>query len=130
MRSRAKALTLVSTSGAIGAQSGALLVEAQIDNTDGALKPGDYAQVTFNLPAASGAVSLPASALMFRHEGMAVAVVGPDGRVTMKPVTIARDLGTRVDIASGLAPGDAVVDNPPDSLVGGQRVRIAAAARG
>jgi RND family efflux transporter MFP subunit len=122
--------TLVSTSGAIGAQSGALLVEAQLDNPDGALKPGDYAQVTFNLPAASGAVSLPASALMFRHEGMDVAVVGPDAHVTMKPVTIARDLGTRVDIATGLAPGDDVVDNPPDSLASGQRVRVAAATRG
>jgi multidrug efflux system membrane fusion protein len=120
--------TLVSTAGAIGAQSGALLVEAQLDNADGSLKPGDYAQVTFNLPAASGAMSLPASALMFRHEGMAIAVVGPDGRVTMKPVTVARDLGTRVDIATGLAPGDAVVDNPPDSLVSGERVRVAVAA--
>jgi RND family efflux transporter MFP subunit len=120
--------TLVSTSGSIGAQSGALLVEAQIDNPDGALKPGDYVQVTFNLPAASGGVSLPASALVFRHEGMAVALVGSDGRVTMRPVTIARDLGTRVDIATGLTPGDAVVDNPPDSLANGERVRVAAAA--
>jgi multidrug efflux system membrane fusion protein len=122
--------TLVSTSGAIGAQSGALLVEAQLDNPDGALKPGDYAQVTFNLPPGSGAVSLPASALMFRHEGMAVAVVGRDGRVTMKPVAIARDLGTRVDIAIGLGPGDAVVDNPPDSLAPGERVRVAASGHG
>jgi RND family efflux transporter MFP subunit len=121
--------TLVSTSGAIGAQSGALLAEAQIDNTDGALKPGDYVQVTFNLPGQAGVVRVPAGALMFRHEGMAVAVVGPQGRVAIKPVTIARDLGTTVEIATGLAPGDAVIANPPDSIVNGEVVRVAGAGK-
>jgi multidrug efflux system membrane fusion protein len=119
--------TLVSTAGAIGAQSGALLTEAQIDNTDGALKPGDYVQVSFNLPAQTGTLSVPASALMFRRSGMAVAVVGPGGRVEMRPVSIGRDQGTTVDIATGLEPGDAVIDNPPDSLVNGEQVRIAGA---
>ena len=122
--------TLASTSGAIGAQSGALTVEAQIDNADGALKPGDYVQVTFQLPAQAGAVRLPAGALMFRHEGMAVAVVGPQGRVTIKPVTIARDLGATVEIATGLSPGDAVIANPPDSIVNGEVVRVAGASGG
>jgi RND family efflux transporter MFP subunit len=122
--------TLASTSGAIGAQSGALLAEAQIDNADGALKPGDYVQVTFDLPAQAGALRLPAGALMFRHEGMAVAVVGPQGHVIIKHVTIARDLGTTVEIATGLSPGDAVIANPPDSVVGGEVVRVAAAGGG
>jgi membrane fusion protein, multidrug efflux system len=121
--------TLVSTSGAIGAQSGALLVEAQIDNPDGALKPGDYVQATFALPASSGSLRLPANAVMFRQSGLAVAVVGANGRVTLKPVSIARDLGTTVEIATGLTAGDAVIANPPDSLVDGEPVRIAAAAR-
>jgi RND family efflux transporter MFP subunit len=120
--------TLASTSGAIGAQSGALLVEAQLDNADGALKPGDYVQVSFNLPAQAGAVRVPAGALMFRHDGMAVAVVGPHGHVTIKPVTIARDLGSAVEIAIGLSPGDAVIANPPDSIVNGEVVRVAGAA--
>ncbi len=122
--------TLVSTSGAIGAQSGALLAEAQIDNPDGALKPGDYVQATFALPASSGSLRLPANAVMFRQSGLAVAVVGPDGRVTLKPVSIARDLGTTVEIATGLAPNDAVIANPPDSLIDGERVRVTAALAG
>jgi RND family efflux transporter MFP subunit len=121
--------TLVSTSGAIGAQSGALLAEAQIDNTDGALKPGDYVQVTFNLPGQAGVVRVPAGALMFRHEGMAVAVVGPQGHVIIRPVTIARDLGTTVEIATGLSPGDAVIANPPDSIVNGEVVRVVGAGK-
>jgi RND family efflux transporter MFP subunit len=117
--------TLVSTSGAIGAQSGALLAQAQIDNPDAALKPGDYVQATFALPAVGGTLRLPANALMFRQSGMAAAVVGPGDRVTLKPVTIARDLGTTVEIAAGLSPSDAVIANPPDSLVSGERVRLA-----
>jgi len=124
--------TLVSTSGAIGVQSGALLAEAQIDNADGALKPGDYVQASFDLPAPAGALRLPASALMFRHAGMAAAVLGPDDRVVLKPVTIGQDNGATVEIASGLSAGDRVIDNPPDSLVAGERVRVAppAATRG
>jgi RND family efflux transporter MFP subunit len=116
--------TLVSTSGAIGAKTGALLAEAQIDNRDGALKPGDYAQVTFDLPSPAGTVRLPASALMFGHAGMQVAVVGADNRVRLEPVTIARDLGVAVEIAGGIAPGAAVIDNPPDSLVNGESVKV------
>ncbi len=122
--------TLVSTSGAIATQSGALLAEAQLDNADGALKPGDYVQVTFSMPAQAGTLRLPASALMFGNDGMTVGVVGPQGRVSMKKVTIARDLGATVEIATGLSPTDAVIDNPPDSLVDGEVVRVARAGQG
>jgi membrane fusion protein, multidrug efflux system len=117
--------TLVSASGAVSAQSGTMLAELQTDNPDGALKPGEYAQVRFALPAMAGVVRLPASALMFRRKGMAVATVGPGDRVVMKPVVIARDLGASVEVANGLSAGDRVIDNPPDSLTDGERVRVA-----
>ena len=121
--------TVAEKAGAIGTQSGAQLVEAQTDNPDGALEPGDYAQVTFQLPAQGGAVRVPASALLFRHDGMNVAVVGADDRVTLKQVTVASDLGATVELATGVAPTDRVIDNPPDSLADGERVRIAAPGR-
>lgn len=117
--------TLVSTSGAIATQTGALLTEAQLDNADGALKPGDYVQVTFSMPAQAGTLRLPASALIFGNDGMTVGVVGARGRVMIKKVTIARDLGATVEIATGLSPSDAVIDNPPDSLMDGELVRVA-----
>jgi len=56
---------------------------------------------------------------------MAVATVSRSGKVTLKPVTIARDLGATVEIASGLSPSDRVIDNPPDSLEAGEQVRTA-----
>jgi RND family efflux transporter MFP subunit len=117
--------TLVSTSGAIATQTGALLTEAQLDNADGALRPGDYVQVTFSMPAQAGTLRLPASALIFGNDGMTVGVVGARGRVMIKKVTIARDLGATVEIATGLSPSDAVIDNPPDSLMDGELVRVA-----
>jgi multidrug efflux system membrane fusion protein len=120
--------TLTSTSGAIGAQSGALTAELQIDNADGALKPGDYAQVTFDLPGQAGAMRLPASALIFKHDGMNVAVVGPGDHVILKHVIVGQDLGTDVELSAGIAPGDRVIDNPPDSIAAGELVRIAAPA--
>jgi len=121
--------TLVSTSGAIGAQSGALLAELQIDNADNALKPGDYVQATFDLPGQTGGLQAPASALIFEHDGMNVAVVGPNNRVTLKHVTVGRDLGVAVELSSGLQPNDRVIVNPPDSIADGEVVRIAAPQR-
>jgi multidrug efflux system membrane fusion protein len=120
--------SLDTTATAITPQTGTLLVQFQIDNADHALKPGDYVQVHFDLPATAAAIQAPPSALIFRDSGMAVAVVGPDGRAVIKPVTLGRDFGTTVEIASGLAASDRVIDNPPDSLRAGDEIRIAAAA--
>jgi RND family efflux transporter MFP subunit len=118
---------LAASADAITPQSGTLLIQLQIDNTDRALKPGDYAQVRFNLPP-NGAIQVPATALMFRDNGMSVALVGAGGRVTMKPVTVVQDLGTTVEVAGALTSADRVIDSPPDSLRPGDQVRIAVPA--
>jgi len=115
---------LVSDADAINSQS-SLLVEFEVDNGQGLLKPGEYAQVNFGLPGTGAMLRLPASALMFRAEGLEVATVGRDNRIVMKPITIATDLGTQVIVGSGLTAADRVVNNPPDSLSNGDRVRIA-----
>jgi len=120
--------TLATTATAITPQTGSLLIQFQIDNADHALKPGDYVQVSFDLPATAEAIQAPPSALMFRDSGMAVAVVGPGQRAVIKPVTLGRDFGGTVEIATGLGPGDRVIDNPPDSLRNGDEIRLAAAS--
>jgi RND family efflux transporter MFP subunit len=113
---------LDTTANAISEQSNALLVEFFADNPDGILKPGGFAQVSIHLSAPANIVSVPASAVMFNEGGLRVATVSADNRVVMKPVKIARDLGTRVEIDAGLSANDHVVDNPPDSLTGGELV--------
>jgi len=116
---------LVSSSGAISAQTSTMLVQFEADNREGLLKPGGYAQVSLGVPGAAALLRLPASALMFRAAGLEVATLGRQNRIVMKPITIGTDLGTTVIVASGLSPGDRVVDNPPDSLSEGDTVRVA-----
>lgn len=115
---------LMSDSGAISAQSGTLLVEFEVDNSAGLLKPGSFANVSMRVPGRAQTLRLPASALMFRAEGLRVATLGAKDTIVMKPVTIAADLGTQVILGSGLNAQDRVVDNPPDSLSNGDKVRV------
>jgi RND family efflux transporter MFP subunit len=116
---------LATTAESVNATSGALLAEFHVDNFDGALKPGDYVQMNLAIPSRSSTLLVPASALIFRDGGMSVAAVGPGSRVVMKPIVIARDLGSYVEVSSGLSRMDRIVDNPPDSLKQGNSVRIA-----
>ncbi|MEV4931967.1 efflux RND transporter periplasmic adaptor subunit [Sphingobium sp. LSP13-1-1.1] len=121
---------LTSSSGAVDAQSGAVLVQLQADNGDGALKPGAYAQVRFKVPAGSGnGVTLPGSAILYGNDGPTVAVVGGDGRVAVKPVAIARDEGNVVLLSGGVRPTDQVIDTPPDAIRSGDKVRVQRAAK-
>lgn len=122
---RAFPAKMVSNANAINSQS-SLLVEFEVDNAQGLLKPGEYAQVNLGLPSTGAMLRLPSSALMFRAQGLEVATVGPDNRIVMKPITVATDLGTQVIVGSGLTAADRVVNNPPDSLSAGDRVRVAA----
>ncbi len=119
---------VANTAQAVGAQSGAELVELQLDNADGRIKSGDYAQVTFRLASAANTTQVAVTAIQYRHNGPVVAIVGPDNHVKIRPVIIARDLGSSVEIGSGLAASDRVVDNPPESLADGDLVRIAGAS--
>lgn len=121
--------TLATTAQAVDAASGSLLVQFQIDNADGSLKPGEYAQVRFVLPNRPGTMIVPPSVLTFRDGGMFVATVGAKDHIVMKRVTIGRDLGTAVEISDGLTPNDRVVDNPPDSIRNGDLVRVSTATR-
>jgi hypothetical protein len=121
---------LVSTSNAINNQSNTLLVQLEAENVKDRLKAGGYAQVVLQLPSGGQNLSIPVSALLFRSDGLHVATVGQDNRVVMKTVKIAADFGTTVEVSSGIASSDNVIDSPPDSLQSGDIVRVATAAAG
>jgi RND family efflux transporter MFP subunit len=116
--------TLTRTAGAIDPGSGTVLVELQAANGDRALKPGSYAQASFPLNGAAGTVSLPPSALIVGSSGTQVALLGPGNKAQLRTVTIGRDQGKTVEIASGLTAQDRVIDNPPDSLQTGDAVKV------
>jgi RND family efflux transporter MFP subunit len=119
--------TLVRTADAIDPVSRTLLVEIDLDNRSGQLMPGSQAEVHFKAPSASSAYIVPASALIFRRQGMQVATVtqGNEGTVAhLIPVLIGEDDGATVQIVSGLNPGDKVIQDPPDSLIDGEKVTL------
>jgi RND family efflux transporter MFP subunit len=119
--------TLVRTADAIDPVSRTLLVEVDVDNRSGQLMPGALAQVHFKTPSAGPAYIVPASALIFRREGMQVATVtdGSNGTVAhLIPVLIGEDDGATVQIVSGLTPSDKVIQDPPDSLIDGEKVTL------
>jgi RND family efflux transporter MFP subunit len=99
-----------------------------VDNASGELMTGAFANVRLELPGPDSAVNVPASALIFDQSGLHVATVGADARVVLKPVTISRDLGKEVEIASGLTAIDQIITTPPDGIASGDQVRIAGAA--
>jgi RND family efflux transporter MFP subunit len=119
--------TLVRTSDAIDPVSRTLLVEVDVDNRSGQLMPGSLAQLHFKTPSAITTCIVPASALIFRREGLQVAILvqGSDGTVAhLVPVSIGEDDGATVQIVSGLNPNDKVIQDPPDSLIDGEKVTL------
>lgn len=118
--------TIVRTARALDPASRSLRVELNLDNRTIKLLPGAYARVHFNLPTSATQLRLPINTLLFRKDGLQVATVDKDNHVQLKAVTIAQDFGTEVAIDSGVVPQDRVILNPPDSLVQGQVVHVAA----
>ena len=116
--------TLVRTSEAIDVASRTLLVELEVKNSTGELLPGSFVQAHFKLPTPVSAWLLPVNTLIFRADGVRVAVVRPDSTVAMTPVVLGRDFGTEVEVLEGVAPDSRVVVSPPDSLMDKQAVRV------
>jgi RND family efflux transporter MFP subunit len=117
--------TIATTSSAINVTARTLLVELHSDNPDGLLQPGAYGQVTFQLATDPNVVRIPTSALLFREQGLQVATLGPGDKIELKSVKLGRNLGTDVEVVSGLSMSDRVVNSPPDSLSAGEGVRVA-----
>ena len=123
------AATVDSMSNAINSASGSMLVQLSVDNSAGELLPGSFANVSFDFPRTAGTLSLPPSALIFGRDGLRVATVGPGDKVVVKQVTVLRDLGTTIEIASGLSPTDRVIESPPDGVENGDSVVVAATGK-
>jgi RND family efflux transporter MFP subunit len=113
--------TLVRTADAIDPASRTLLVEIDVDNRKGEMLPGSLAQVHFKTSATPTFV-IPVAAIIFRREGTQVGTVGSDNVAHLVNVTIGQDDGATVQIVSGLKDGDRVIQDPPDSLIEGEKV--------
>jgi RND family efflux transporter MFP subunit len=120
--------TVEASAQAVIPTTGTTLMEIIVDNSAGEMMPGDYASISLQTAAPANVLSVPSSALIFDAKGLSIATVNADNRVVLKPVSIERDLGAVVELASGLSPNDRVIANPPDGIGNGAEVRLTGAA--
>jgi RND family efflux transporter MFP subunit len=115
--------TLARTSNALDPSARTMLSEVEMENPGGEVLPGAYVVVRLRVGLATRGMTIPANALLFRSEGLRVAVVR-DGRAELVAVKLGRDYGRTVEVVAGLTPADAVILDPADSLVSGTAVRV------
>jgi RND family efflux transporter MFP subunit len=115
------------TADSIDPTTGAMLLQVEVDDQKGVLKPGEYADVQIKVPTGAAALQIPPSTLLFRKEGTAVAVAKSDGTIEIRSIQIEKDMGSALQIAGGLTPADAIIDSPPDGLQAGEKVNVAVA---
>ncbi|MDR3441549.1 MAG: efflux RND transporter periplasmic adaptor subunit [Legionella sp.] len=115
---------LLKTAQAIDPDTRTLLAQFVAENKQGILLSGSYTEVTLSLPIPPETVRLPVNTLLFRAEGLQVAAVTKENKIKLKSVTINRDFGAAVEIATGVKPGDRIVLNPADSITQGEAVRV------
>jgi membrane fusion protein (multidrug efflux system) len=123
-QNRTFAGTVEASSQAVDINSGTTQMQIVLDNSAGELMPGGFANVRLNLQRDGVPLNIPSSALMFDQSGLRVATVGPDDRVVLKTVTIARDLGRDIELASGVSADDRIITAPPDGVANGDQVRV------
>jgi multidrug efflux pump subunit AcrA (membrane-fusion protein) len=116
--------TVVASSRSVDVASGTTQMQLAVDNSKRELMPGAFANVKVDLSGAAGTFRIPVAALIFDAKGLHVATVGSDNRVAFKTVTIARDLGSEIELGSGVAAGDRVIATPPDGLADGDPVHV------
>jgi RND family efflux transporter MFP subunit len=120
--------TLAQISKAIDATSHSMQIELQADNAAGKFFGGSYCNVHFEVPTPVNSMTIPSTALVTGDQDTQVATLDGNNKVVLKSVQLGRDLGDSVEVIAGLTPSDRIINNPPETLVAGDAVRVAAAA--
>ncbi|HTF68209.1 MAG TPA: efflux RND transporter periplasmic adaptor subunit [Edaphobacter sp.] len=121
---RAYTGTVVRNAASLDSAARTMLTEVQVDNRDGSLLPGMYAQVKFTLSGQRSSLIIPTSSLVIDHSGMHVAAVQNQDKIHFVPVVIGKDMGTHVEVLSGIQASDTLVASPSDLLHEGQQVQV------
>jgi len=117
---------LVRSSDSVDPNTRTLLAEVDVDNRTGELLPGSYTEVHLNTSSAAPALTIPVSAAILTPDGLNVGVVDSSGHAHIIRIAPGRDCGFDMEVLGGLAPGQKVIANPPDSLTDGEEVRVVA----
>lgn len=122
--------TLSTTANAFDPQTRTVITELVAPNPDHLIWPGTYATVHFVVPTNQNVLVVPEQALLFRDQGMQLAVVSPDDKVHLQSVTLGLNLGQNVQVLSGLKPTDRFMVNPSAGTLEGEKVQIVSGVPG
>jgi RND family efflux transporter MFP subunit len=115
---------VVSTAGAISSDAKRLLTELQVPNPSDELSSGTYVQITLDISTDDRGLIIPADTLLLASAQPAVALVRANGQVSIQPVTVIRDLGTRLQVSGDISEPDQLIRNPSPALVTGTVVSV------
>jgi len=112
------------SAGAVDVASGTTRMQLVVDNSASELMPGAYANVRLTVGDQRDVLAVPSSAVIFDKDGLRIATLNSENRVVLKHITIGRDLGSKVEIASGLSPEDRVIESAPDDILDGDKMNV------
>ena len=104
--------------------TGTIKLRASFPNEDQRLYPNQFVNVTLDVDTHSGVAIAPAAGIQRGVPGTFAYLVNADQTVSVRPVTLGVTAGERVEILSGLAPGDQIVVEGADRLRDGARVTV------
>lgn len=123
-RTRTYAATVTRFSNALDSASKTMLVEAELANPTGELKPGMFANIRLGIETHKGSLLLPAAAVVVEKTGTAV-FLHQNGKAVRKVIRTGFNDGTNWEVLEGLAPGDDVLVVGTATLTDGQPVTLA-----
>ena len=115
---------LATTAQSYNMASRTVLTELTVANPKHEIWPGAYAEVHFQVPTDPGLLMIPEQSLLFRAQGLQVALVDANDKVHLQDVRLGLNLGQTVQVLDGLKPGDRLIANPSDGLLEGQTVTV------
>lgn len=118
---------LVFIDNTVTAQTGTVLLKTRVDNAKEVIWPGQFVNVRIVLTVEPNAVVVPEVAVQPGQQGSFVYLIDADSKVRVQPVTVSRQIGNEVVIASGVKDGDQVITEIPQALQEGATVRLAGA---
>ncbi len=127
---RRYAAQFLTSANAVNPQTRTVVTELTVPNPDRKLWPGTYANVQFSVPSNPDILILPEQAMLFRSQGMQVALLDAHGRVHLQNVRLGLNLGNTVQVIAGLGRDDRVINNPSLGLLEGEPVRVVTPVHG
>lgn len=106
---------------AVNTATRAFPFEALVPNTDALLKPGTFARVHIESGKVDSIMTVSYAAIQYRYGVNRVFVVEGD-HLAVRELQVGERLGDRIEVTTGLKPGELVALTDVDKLVDGERV--------